>query len=177
LRKGSDKGVDGIILSDYGKLSAMGKSIGGPGIGIDALWQAAVDGRSSVAAIQSFDPAGFGCRIAAEVRDFKISQIVPKSYRKATKVMARDIELAVVAADGDRHARSAGLVGRADGLFRPSYRPNGSRQGGSRVQQCVCPRRHRSHGLRRGHDTGWRHGWVHPRRSKTTAQIRRTNAR
>jgi len=32
--------------------------------------------------------------VAGEVPPFKISEYVPKSYRKATKVMARDIELA-----------------------------------------------------------------------------------
>jgi 3-oxoacyl-[acyl-carrier-protein] synthase II len=42
---------------------------------------------------------------------FKISEFVPKSYRKATKVMARDIELAVVAADGA--FRDAGLQSKA----------------------------------------------------------------
>src|SRR5213080_3233439 len=39
------------------------------------------------------------CQMGGEVPAFKIGDFVPKSYRKATKVMARDIELAVVAAD------------------------------------------------------------------------------
>ncbi len=38
-------------------------------------------------------------QIGGEVPAFKIGDFVPKAYRKATKVMARDIELAVVAAD------------------------------------------------------------------------------
>jgi 3-oxoacyl-[acyl-carrier-protein] synthase II len=59
-----------------------------------------------VGRIQTFDPSGFDTQIAAEVHDFDVKQFVPKSYRKATKVMARDIELAVAAADqAVRHAR------------------------------------------------------------------------
>jgi 3-oxoacyl-[acyl-carrier-protein] synthase II len=42
---------------------------------------------------------------------YKIGDYVPKSYRKATKVMARDIELAVVAADDA--FKEAGLKSRA----------------------------------------------------------------
>ena len=42
---------------------------------------------------------------------YKIGDYVPKSYRKATKVMARDIELAVVAADDA--FKDAGLQSRA----------------------------------------------------------------
>ena len=88
-----------VVVTGMGAVTALG-------VGIDANWQALSQGRSGIAPIQSFDPSGFDCRIAAEVRDFKISDFVPKSYRKATKVMARDIELAVAAADqAARHAK------------------------------------------------------------------------
>lgn len=96
--------------------------ISGLGAGIDPMWSRVVAGQSAVGPIQAFDPAGFDCRIAAEVRDFSVRDYVPKSYRKATKVMARDIELAVAAAD--LAARDAGLVTRgiADGTdAKPSY--------------------------------------------------------
>ena len=47
------------------------------------------------------------CQLAGEVSPYKVGDYVPKSYRKATKVMARDIELAMVAAD---HAfKAAGI--------------------------------------------------------------------
>jgi len=49
--------------------------------------------------VAAFEPGGFACQIGGEVPAFKIGDVVPKSYRKATKVMARDIELAVAAAD------------------------------------------------------------------------------
>ena len=48
--------------------------------------------------IQAFDPSRFTSQIAGEVRLGSVSDCVPKSYRKAAKVMARDIELAVIAA-------------------------------------------------------------------------------
>jgi 3-oxoacyl-[acyl-carrier-protein] synthase II len=82
----------------------------GAGIGIDPAWQAVTAGRSAIGPIVAFDPAGFPCRIAAEVKDLKVSNFIPKSYRKAAKVMARDIELAVAAAD--QAARDAKLVTR-----------------------------------------------------------------
>src|SRR5213080_1829467 len=51
------------------------------------------------------------CQMGGEVPAFKIGDFVPKSYRKATKVMARDIELAVVAADDA--FKDAGLKSKA----------------------------------------------------------------
>ncbi len=90
-----------VIISGLGPVSALG-------IGIDAHWQAVCAGRSGIGRITAFDPSGFDCQIAAEVRDFKVNSFVPKSYRKAIKVMARDIELAVAAAD--LAARDAGLI-------------------------------------------------------------------
>ncbi len=83
--------------------------VSGLGLGIDANWESLVEGRSAVAPVGAFDASAMGCPIAAEVSaDFAVRDYVPKSYRKATKVMARDIELAVAAAD--LAARDAGLV-------------------------------------------------------------------
>lgn len=90
-----------VIISGLGPISGLG-------IGIEAHWSAWTSGQSAIAPIRAFDPSGFACRLASEVKDFKISQHVPKSYRKATKVMARDIELAVAAAD--QAARDAKLA-------------------------------------------------------------------
>ena len=81
-----------VVISGLGPVS-------GVGLGIEPTWEAAQAGRSAIGPIKAFDPAAFPCRIAAEVADFKVSAFVPKSYRKAVKVMARDIELAVAAAD------------------------------------------------------------------------------
>jgi len=73
--------------------------VSGLGLGRDSTWDALLQGRSAIDRISAFDPDGFDCRIAAQVPpDFAIRDFVPKTYRKATKVMARDIELAVAAA-------------------------------------------------------------------------------
>ncbi len=87
------------------------------GQGIEAVYQALLDGEGFVRRIESFDPAGFDSQIAGEVGKLKMGDFVPKSYRKATKVMARDIELAVAAsyeAVKDAKIRTKCLVERKE---------------------------------------------------------------
>lgn len=110
-----------VVISGLGPVSGLG-------IGLEANWSRLCAGESAIDAIGAFDPAGFDCRIAAEVGPYKIGDYVPKSYRKATKVMARDIELAVIAAD--QAARDAGLVtpgtdpdAAKAGNLQPTYPP------------------------------------------------------
>ena len=81
------------------------------GIGTKAFWENLLAGQCGIRKITHFDAAGFQCQIAGEVPPYKIGDFVPKSYRKATKVMARDIELAVVAADDA--FKDAGLKSKA----------------------------------------------------------------
>ena len=81
-----------VVITGVGVVSPLG-------IGAKAHWEGLLAGRSAVRRIAAFDPAGFPSQIAGEVPAYKIGDYVPKSYRKATKVMARDIELAVIAAD------------------------------------------------------------------------------
>lgn len=90
-----------VVITGLGPVSGLG-------IGIDPTWQAMLAGESKVRPLTAFDPANFDCRVGAQVDDdFSVRDFVPKTYRKATKVMARDIELAVAAAD--LAARDAGL--------------------------------------------------------------------
>lgn len=71
----------------------------GYGIGADALWEGMLAGESALGPIRQFDASAFPVHFASEIADdFKIRNFVPKSYRKATKVMCRDIELAVAGA-------------------------------------------------------------------------------
>jgi 3-oxoacyl-[acyl-carrier-protein] synthase II len=70
----------------------------GYGVGMEALWNGLLEGRTSIGPITRFDASGFPSRLAGEVKNFTARDHVPKHYRKATKVMARDIELAVGAA-------------------------------------------------------------------------------
>src|SRR4051794_10202898 len=81
-----------VVITGIGVISPIG-------IGSKAFWTNLIGGKVGIRRIQRFDPSGFSSQIAGEVPDYKIGDYVPKSYRKATKVMARDIELAVVAAD------------------------------------------------------------------------------
>lgn len=81
-----------VVITGIGIISPIG-------IGTAAFWENLLAGRCGIQRITQFDPSGLGSQIAGEVPAYKIGDFVPKSYRKAAKVMARDIELAVVAAD------------------------------------------------------------------------------
>jgi len=93
-----------VVVTGVGVISPIG-------IGAQTFWENLLAGKVGVKRIEQFDPSGFASQIAGEVPGYKISEFVPKSYRKATKVMARDIELAVIAADDA--FKSAGLQSRA----------------------------------------------------------------
>jgi 3-oxoacyl-[acyl-carrier-protein] synthase II len=79
-------------------------------IGVGALWDAIVAGKSAIRRISLFDPSNFACQICGQLDDFSARNYVPKDYRKAVKVMARDIEIAVAAAD--LAFRDSGIVTR-----------------------------------------------------------------
>jgi 3-oxoacyl-[acyl-carrier-protein] synthase II len=92
-----------VAISGTGTITALGMDL-------NDLWSAMTQGRSGIAWITRFDPAGYECRAAGQLPAdmINIRKLVPKSYRKATKVMCPDIELAVAAADAA--IRSAGLT-------------------------------------------------------------------
>ncbi|MFQ5412145.1 MAG: beta-ketoacyl synthase N-terminal-like domain-containing protein, partial [Phycisphaerae bacterium] len=102
-----------VVITGLGAITPVG-------VGIAETFDALVEKKSGVDRIRAFDPGRFSSQIGGEVKELKVKDCVPKSYRKATKVMARDIELAVVAA---YHAvKDAGLKtkclvdrGEADG--------------------------------------------------------------
>src|SRR5688572_17380689 len=81
-----------VVVTGVGAISPIG-------IGAKAFWENLLAGKVGVRRVSLFDPGGFPSQIVGEVPAYKIGDYVPKSYRKATKVMARDIELAVIAAD------------------------------------------------------------------------------
>ncbi|MFN3167182.1 MAG: beta-ketoacyl-[acyl-carrier-protein] synthase family protein [Phycisphaeraceae bacterium] len=94
----------------------------GLGLGIDEVWPKLLAGQSAIAPVRAFDASAFASTLAAELPDgFKVRDFVPKTYRKATKVMARDIELAVAAAD--LAAKDAGLATAANPDAQPCYDP------------------------------------------------------
>jgi 3-oxoacyl-[acyl-carrier-protein] synthase II len=81
-----------VVITGLGAVSPHG-------LGTKALWDGLLEGKSGLGPLTFFDPAAFPARVAGQIPAFKTADYVPKSYRKATKIMARDIELAVVAAD------------------------------------------------------------------------------
>jgi len=102
-----------VVITGLGPVTPLGN-------GVADFWNALLEGRSAVRRIQAFDPSRFDSQIGGEIDGVKIKDFVDKKYRKAGKVMARDIVLAIAAA---YHAvRDAGLVtkclllrGEADG--------------------------------------------------------------
>jgi len=93
-----------VVITGIGVVSPIG-------IGSAVFWENLIAGKVGIDRITTFNPGGFPSQIAGQVPPFKINDFVPKHYRKATKVMARDIELAVVAADDA--FKDAGLKSRA----------------------------------------------------------------
>jgi 3-oxoacyl-[acyl-carrier-protein] synthase II len=93
-----------VVITGIGVVSPIG-------IGSKPFWEALCAGTVGVGKITAFDAGGFASQVGGQVPPFKIGDYVPKHYRKATKVMARDIELAVVAADDA--FKDAGLKSRA----------------------------------------------------------------
>jgi len=77
------------------------------GIGAEAVWSALIDKKSGVKRISSFDPSRFQSQVGGQIESLSMGDFVPKQYRKSTKVMARDIEIAVAAAY--EAAKDAGL--------------------------------------------------------------------
>jgi len=93
-----------VVITGIGIVSPIG-------IGSRAHWDALLAGTVGIRRLASLDANAFPCQLAGEVPAYKIGDFVPKTYRKATKVMARDIELAIVAADDA--FKDSGLVSHA----------------------------------------------------------------
>ncbi|MFM9959063.1 MAG: beta-ketoacyl synthase N-terminal-like domain-containing protein [Phycisphaerales bacterium] len=70
----------------------------GLGVGASAMWDALIAGHSAVRRTAGFDASGFASPYSAELPGFSARDHVPKHYRKALKVMARDTEMAVACA-------------------------------------------------------------------------------
>lgn len=91
-----------VVITGVGMATALG-------VGRETYWQSIHNNECGVRRIQGFDPSGFPCQIGGEVGELEMRDIVPKSFRKAVKLMSRDIALAVVAADAavrDAHLKT-----------------------------------------------------------------------
>ncbi|MBL8874581.1 MAG: hypothetical protein JNM86_02160 [Phycisphaerae bacterium] len=93
-----------VVITGIGVVSPLG-------IGHGALWEGLNAGRSAFAKPTIFDSSGFATKLAGQLpAEFSAKDYVPKSYRKAVKVMARDSEIAVAVAK--LATEDAGLVTR-----------------------------------------------------------------
>jgi 3-oxoacyl-[acyl-carrier-protein] synthase II len=108
-----------VVITGIGTVSAFG-------VGIGTLWEGLCAGRCGLRPITRFDPSGFPCRLAGEVPDFSARDHVPKHYRKAVKVMARDTEIAVAgakAAVDDARLATRGTLPEEAPADALTYRP------------------------------------------------------
>jgi len=81
-----------VVITGLGAITPLGLTAGD-------MWTGLSADKCGIRRIGVFDPVGFSCKLAGEVPDYKIQQYVPKSRRKSVKLMSRDIELAVIAAN------------------------------------------------------------------------------
>lgn len=81
-----------VVITGFGAITPLGLTVA-------ETWAALCEGRSGISRITAFDPVGFTCKIAGQVPEYRIQNYVPKSHRKAIKLMSRDIELSVIAAN------------------------------------------------------------------------------
>jgi 3-oxoacyl-[acyl-carrier-protein] synthase II len=90
-----------VVITGLGAITPLGLTVGD-------MWSGLCAGRSGIGQIGAFDPVGFSCKLAGEVPDYKIREYLPKSRRKSVKLMSRDIELSVIAAN--EALTSSGIV-------------------------------------------------------------------
>jgi len=81
-----------VVITGLGAISPLGLTA-------NDMWAGLCAGKCGISKITAFDPTGFACQLAGQVPDYKIQSYVPKTYRKAAKLMCRDIELTVIAAN------------------------------------------------------------------------------
>jgi len=93
-----------VVITGLGAVSPLGLSA-------TDTWSGLCEGRCGIKPITAFDPIGFACKLAGQVPDYRIQDYVAKQFRKATKLMSRDIELAVIAAN--EAVKDSGLITRA----------------------------------------------------------------
>jgi 3-oxoacyl-[acyl-carrier-protein] synthase II len=90
-----------VVITGLGAITPLGLTA-------SDMWAGLCTGRVGINTITAFDPIGFNCKIAGQVPEYNIRDLVPKTHKKATKLMSRDIELAVVAAN--EAFTSSGLI-------------------------------------------------------------------
>ncbi|MBE0536561.1 MAG: beta-ketoacyl-[acyl-carrier-protein] synthase family protein [Phycisphaerae bacterium] len=103
-----------VVITGIGAVTPLG-------LNAKDLWAGLCTGRCGIRRIRAFDPVGFTCQLAGEVGEYDIRKHVPKYHRKATKLMSRDIELSVMAAN--EAIADSGLVTKAAEAGGPTVDP------------------------------------------------------
>ncbi|MBL8878776.1 MAG: beta-ketoacyl-[acyl-carrier-protein] synthase family protein [Phycisphaerales bacterium] len=80
-----------VVITGLGPVTPIG-------VGAAAFWNALLEGASGIRRVRAFDPARFESQMCGEIDGVEVGAYVPKSYRKAAKIMARDIVLAMAGA-------------------------------------------------------------------------------
>src|SRR5438067_10411319 len=78
-----------VVITGFGLTTALGP-------GVEATWQALIDGRSGVGPIRLFDPSSMGTQIGAEMVDFNPAPFV--TNRRNLNMMTRNDQLALAGA-------------------------------------------------------------------------------
>ncbi len=93
-----------VVVTGLGAVTSLGLSAA-------ELWSGLCAGRCGIGRIKAFDPSGFAFKLAGEVPAYRIQDHIPKSLRKSAKLMSRDIELSIIAANDA--VLNSGLVTKA----------------------------------------------------------------
>jgi 3-oxoacyl-[acyl-carrier-protein] synthase II len=80
-----------VVITGLGAISPLGLTV-------NDMWSGLCAGKVGIDTITAFNPVDFTCKIAGQVPEYNIRQYVPKTLRKSTKLMSRDIELSVIVA-------------------------------------------------------------------------------
>jgi 3-oxoacyl-[acyl-carrier-protein] synthase II len=78
-----------VVVTGVGLVTSVG-------VGTEKCWSAIRNGQNGISRITAFDPSGFACQIAGEIRDFRPEDFVE---RKEIRRMGRFIQFAIAATD------------------------------------------------------------------------------
>jgi 3-oxoacyl-[acyl-carrier-protein] synthase II len=80
-----------VVITGFGAISPLGLTA-------SDMWSGLRTGKVGIDTITAFDPVSFTCKIAGQVPEYDIRKYMPKNLRKSVKLMSRDIEMSVIAA-------------------------------------------------------------------------------